>query len=59
MDLRGLARDEAELGPAVADTVDLVEAICGGVDEAEKAALEVAIRAALPGGVDAPACARR
>jgi len=46
MDLRGLARDEAELGPAVADTVDLVEAICGGVDEAEKAALEVAIRAA-------------
>ncbi|HEY8761037.1 MAG TPA: DUF87 domain-containing protein [Candidatus Dormibacteraeota bacterium] len=46
MDLRGLAREEAELGPAVADTVDLVEAICGGVDEAEKAALEVAIRAA-------------
>jgi KaiC/GvpD/RAD55 family RecA-like ATPase len=45
MDLRGQAREEAELGPAVADTVDLVEAICGGVDEAEKAALEAAIRA--------------
>jgi KaiC/GvpD/RAD55 family RecA-like ATPase len=46
MDLRGLAREETELGPAVADTVDLVDAICGGVDEAEKAALEIAIRAA-------------
>ncbi len=46
MDLRGLAREEAELGPAVADTVDLVDAICAGLDEAEKAALEVAIRAA-------------
>jgi len=46
MDLRGLAREESELGPAVADTVDLVDAICGGVDEAEKAALEAAIRSA-------------
>jgi KaiC/GvpD/RAD55 family RecA-like ATPase len=45
MDLRGVAREEAELGPAVADTVDLVDAICAGLDEAEKAALEVAIRA--------------
>jgi KaiC/GvpD/RAD55 family RecA-like ATPase len=45
MDLRGIAREEAELGPAVADTVDLVETICAGLDEAEKAALEVAIRA--------------
>jgi KaiC/GvpD/RAD55 family RecA-like ATPase len=46
MDLRGLAREESELGPAVADTVDLVDAICGGVDEAEKAAVEAAIRSA-------------
>jgi KaiC/GvpD/RAD55 family RecA-like ATPase len=46
MDLRGLAREEAELGPVVADTVDLVDAICAGLDEAEKAALEIAIRAA-------------
>jgi len=45
MDLRGVAGEEAELGPAVADTVDLVDAICAGLDEAEKAALEVAIRA--------------
>jgi len=34
MDLRGVAREEAELGPAVADTVDLVDAICAGLDEA-------------------------
>jgi KaiC/GvpD/RAD55 family RecA-like ATPase len=46
MDLRGRACEEAELGPAVADTVDLVETLCGGVDEAEKAVLEAAIRTA-------------
>jgi hypothetical protein len=46
MDLRGLAREEAELGPAVADTVDLVETVCGSLDEAEKALLEAAIRLA-------------
>jgi KaiC/GvpD/RAD55 family RecA-like ATPase len=46
MDLRGRSRDEAELGPAVADTVDLVETICGGLDESEKALLETAIRLA-------------
>jgi KaiC/GvpD/RAD55 family RecA-like ATPase len=46
MDLRGRAREEAELGPAVADTVDLVETVCGSLDEAEKALLEAAIRQA-------------
>jgi hypothetical protein len=46
MDLRGTAREEAELGPAVADTVDLVETVCGNLDEAEKAVLEAAVRAA-------------
>jgi hypothetical protein len=46
MELRGPVGEEAELGPAVADTVDLVEAICGGLDEAEKASLEAAIRSA-------------
>ncbi|HVD00375.1 MAG TPA: DUF87 domain-containing protein [Candidatus Dormibacteraeota bacterium] len=46
MDLRGLAREEAELGPAVADTVDLVQTICGTLDEADKAVLEAAVRAA-------------
>ncbi|TMD56604.1 MAG: DUF87 domain-containing protein [Chloroflexi bacterium] len=46
MDLRGRGREEAELGPAVADTVDLVETVCGGLDESEKALLEAAIRLA-------------
>ena len=46
MDMRGLARVEAELGPAVADTVDLVATICSGLDETEKAVLEAAIRQA-------------
>src|SRR5207237_7966790 len=46
MDLRGRSRDEAELGPAVADTVDLVETACGGLDETETALLEPAIRLA-------------
>lgn len=44
MDLRGVGREESELGPAVADCVDLVDAICGGIDEAEKAVLEAAVR---------------
>lgn len=43
---RGLAREEAELGPAAADTVDLVETVCGNLDEAEKAVLESAVRSA-------------
>ena len=46
MDLRGVARDEAELGPAVADAVDLVATVCSGLDETEKAVLEGAIRQA-------------
>jgi KaiC/GvpD/RAD55 family RecA-like ATPase len=46
MDMRGLAREEAELGPAVADTVDLVATVCSGLDETEKAVLEAAIRQA-------------
>ncbi len=45
LDLRGVARDEATLGPAVADTVDLCGVICGELDEAERATLEAAVRA--------------
>lgn len=44
MDMRGEVSDENRLGPAVADTVDLIETICGGVDEAEKALLEATVR---------------
>ncbi len=44
MDMRGDSSDEQQLGPAVADTVDLIETICGGMDEAEKALLEAAVR---------------
>lgn len=40
----GQTGDEATLGPAVADTVDLCATICGGLDEAERAMLEEAIR---------------
>ncbi len=38
--------DERWLGPAVADAVDLVAVICGGLDEAQRASVEVAVRAA-------------
>jgi len=38
-------RDESWLGPAAADAVDLCAAICGGLDEAERALLERAVRA--------------
>ena len=44
LDLRGEARDEATLGPAVADTVDLCGVICGELDEAERATLEASVR---------------
>ncbi|MEP7105002.1 MAG: DUF87 domain-containing protein, partial [Chloroflexota bacterium] len=37
---------EAVVGPAVADAVDLVSVICGGLDEAERADVELAARAA-------------
>jgi type IV secretory pathway VirB4 component len=38
--------DEAWLGPAVADTVDLAAVICGDLDESERAVVEVAVREA-------------
>ena len=38
-------RDESWLGPAAADAVDLCATICGGLDEAERALLEGAVRA--------------
>jgi KaiC/GvpD/RAD55 family RecA-like ATPase len=39
-------RDESWLGPAAADAVDLCATICGGLDEAERAHLEAAVRTA-------------
>lgn len=39
-------RDESWLGPAAADAVDLCATICGGLDEAERAHLETAVRVA-------------
>lgn len=39
-------RDESWLGSAVADAVDLVAVICGGLGEPERAAAEAAVRAA-------------
>jgi type IV secretory pathway VirB4 component len=53
LDLRGTARDEATLGPAVADAVDLCGVICGELDEAERATLEAAVRATFE-SVEAP-----
>src|SRR5499427_3434894 len=44
LDLRGEARDESTVGPAVADAVDLCAVICGAIDETERAQLEVAVR---------------
>lgn len=37
-------RDESWLGPATADAVDLCATICGGLDESERAVLEIAVR---------------
>jgi hypothetical protein len=45
LDLRGGVRDESTLGPAVADTVDLCDVICGDLDETDRATLESAVRA--------------
>ncbi|TMC04607.1 MAG: DUF87 domain-containing protein [Chloroflexi bacterium] len=45
LDLRGDVHDEATLGPAVADAVDLCGVICGDLDETERATLEAAVRA--------------
>ncbi len=39
-------RDESWLGAATADAVDLCGTICGGLDESERAMVEVAVRAA-------------
>jgi hypothetical protein len=39
-------RSEAVVGPAVADAVDLVAVICGGLDEADRADVELAARQA-------------
>jgi hypothetical protein len=47
------SRDEAWLGPAAADAVDLCSTICGGLDEAERALLESAVRATY-GQLDQP-----
>ena len=38
--------DEAWLGPAAADAVDLCACICGGLDESERAVVEAAVRQA-------------
>ncbi|MEA2656025.1 MAG: conjugal transfer ATP-binding protein TraC, partial [Chloroflexota bacterium] len=39
-------RDESWLGPATADAVDLCAAVCGGLDERERAIIESAVRLA-------------
>ena len=39
-------RSESLVGPAVADAVDLVSVICGGLDEADRTGIEEAARAA-------------
>jgi hypothetical protein len=39
-------RDETWIGPAAADAVDLCACVCGGLDEAERALVESAVRTA-------------
>jgi type IV secretory pathway VirB4 component len=39
-------RDEAWVGPATADAIDLCATVCGGLDEPERALVEAAVRAA-------------
>jgi conjugal transfer ATP-binding protein TraC len=41
-----LAREESLLGPAVADSLDLLAVICGGLDQEQRALAESAVRAA-------------
>ena len=41
------ADSESQLGPAVADAVDLVATLCGGLDEAQRAAVDGAVRRAF------------
>ncbi|HSS92462.1 MAG TPA: DUF87 domain-containing protein [Candidatus Dormibacteraeota bacterium] len=43
-------RDESWVGAATADAVDLCATICGGLDEAERAVVEIAVRAAYASG---------
>jgi hypothetical protein len=44
LDVEGQPAEEAVLGPTVADAVELCGAICGGLEEAERARLEDAVR---------------
>lgn len=46
LELPAGGRTEAVVGPAVADAVDLVAVICGGLDEADRADVELAARRA-------------
>jgi len=47
LDLRPAGQqDEAWLGPATADAVDLCATVCGGLDEPERALIESAVRSA-------------
>jgi hypothetical protein len=47
LDLRASdRRDEAWLGPAAADAVDLCSTVCGGLNESERAVLESTVRSA-------------
>jgi conjugal transfer ATP-binding protein TraC len=39
-------KDESWIGPATADAVDLCATICGGLDERERALVEIAVRGA-------------
>ena len=50
LDLRPSDRhDETWIGPAAADAVDLCACVCGGLDEAERAQVEGAVRTAYAG----------
>src|SRR5262249_1285576 len=44
LDLRGEAGDESTIGSAVADAVELCGVLCGELDEADRALLELAMR---------------
>ncbi|HEX6488889.1 MAG TPA: DUF87 domain-containing protein [Candidatus Dormibacteraeota bacterium] len=47
LQLRGeQSADESWLGPAAADAVDLISVLCGGLDEAQRAGVEAAVRRA-------------
>ena len=44
LELRGEGRDESTIGSAVADAVELCAVLCGELDEADRARLELTIR---------------